>query len=253
MKNLAGIFAGALLVLTIGACSQQGSEDVDAAVATPVETAEDFVARANVEYDAINKELAAADWVRATYITQDTAVLASNANEKYAEWFSGVVAQTTQYDDQELSAETRRAIYLLKLGPSLPTPSDAAKRKELTMIATELAGMYGAGQYCRNDNECISGSELEGLMQSSKDYDELEEYWTGWRTIAPPMREKYRRYVELVNEGASELGYGDLGEIFSCTRDFEFVSGFNPDVKLKRTQTIMQGASHCDFRYSMDN
>ena len=50
----------------------------------------------------------------------------------------------------------------------------------------------------------------------------------------------------------NELGYGDLGDIFSCTRDFEFCSGFNSNVKLVRTQTIMQGASHCDFRYSLD-
>ncbi|MBC8453335.1 MAG: L-2-amino-thiazoline-4-carboxylic acid hydrolase, partial [Chloroflexi bacterium] len=56
------------------------------------------------------------------------------------------------------------------------------------------------------------------------------------------------KYAEMYNE----LGYGDLGEIFSCTRDFEFCSGFNSDVKLERTQTIMQGASHCDFRYSLD-
>jgi len=25
--------------------------------------------------------------------------------------------------------------------------------------------------------------------------------------------------------------------------------GFGPEIKLTRTQTIMQGASHCDFRY----
>ena len=48
-----------------------------------------------------------------------------------------------------------------------------------------------------------------------------------------------------------ELGYGDLGEVFSCTRDFEFSKGFNPDVKLTRTQTIMKGAPYCDFRYEL--
>jgi len=25
--------------------------------------------------------------------------------------------------------------------------------------------------------------------------------------------------------------------------------GFGPDIKLTCTQTVMQGASHCDFRY----
>jgi hypothetical protein len=38
--------------------------------------------------------------------------------------------------------------------------------------------------------------------------------------------------------------YKELGE-----PDFEMACGFDPDIKLTRTQTIMQGAKHCDFRY----
>ena len=87
------------------------------------------------------------------------------------------------------------------------------------MIATELGGMYGAGEYCRNDNDCLSGSALEGLMQNTRDYDELEEYWVGWRKISPPMRDKYQRYVELVNEGANVLGFSDLGEMWRAGYD----------------------------------
>ena len=219
MKKLAGIFAGALLVVMIGACSPQGSEDVDVAATAPTETADEFVARANDELRGLFKEIEAADWVRETYITQDTATLSSAANEKYAKWHGEMVQQALAYDGLDVMPETSRAINLLKLGTTLPTPSDTDKRKELTMIATELGGMYGAGQYCRNDNDCISGSELEGLMQTSKDYDELEEYWTGWRTISPPMRDKYQRYVELANEGASELGYSDLGEMWRAGFD----------------------------------
>jgi hypothetical protein len=43
----------------------------------------------------------------------------------------------------------------------------------------------------------------------------------------------------------------DLGFIVSCGRDFNFPAGFNKNMKLTRSQTIMQGASHCDFRYEM--
>lgn len=45
------------------------------------------------------------------------------------------------------------------------------------------------------------------------------------------------------------LGLAELGFLFHCNRDFAMVEGFNPDISLTRTQTIMQGASHCDFRY----
>jgi len=56
------------------------------------------------------------------------------------------------------------------------------------------------------------------------------------------------RYAEMYHD----LGYGDLGKIFSCSRDFEFSTGFNSKIKLQRTQTIMEGFKFCDFRYRYD-
>jgi hypothetical protein len=53
------------------------------------------------------------------------------------------------------------------------------------------------------------------------------------------------RYAEMY--GA--LGIPELGAVFSCNRDYAMVGGFNPEAKLTRTQTIMEGASHCDFRF----
>ena len=55
------------------------------------------------------------------------------------------------------------------------------------------------------------------------------------------------RYAEMYRE----LGCADLGMIFSCGRDFSFAHGFNPDVRLTRTQTIMEGAPFCNFRYRL--
>jgi hypothetical protein len=45
------------------------------------------------------------------------------------------------------------------------------------------------------------------------------------------------------------LGLADLGFSLSCERDFALIEGFNPDLKLTRTQTIMEGAPFCDFRF----
>jgi hypothetical protein len=53
------------------------------------------------------------------------------------------------------------------------------------------------------------------------------------------------RYAEFYNE----LGEPELGFLLVCSADFPMAEGFVPDIKLTRTQTIMQGASHCDFRY----
>ena len=53
------------------------------------------------------------------------------------------------------------------------------------------------------------------------------------------------RYAEMYRA----LGLGDLGASLSCQRDFSLVEGFNPAIELARTQTIMQGAPFCDFRF----
>ncbi len=55
------------------------------------------------------------------------------------------------------------------------------------------------------------------------------------------------RYAEFYRKiGAPELGF-----LLTCSADFSHAEGFGADVQLTRTQTIMQGASHCDFRYAL--
>jgi hypothetical protein len=49
-----------------------------------------------------------------------------------------------------------------------------------------------------------------------------------------------------------EMGLGNIGHLLSCQRDGTFCEGYDPKLKLQRTQTIMQGASHCDFEYTYD-
>jgi hypothetical protein len=48
-----------------------------------------------------------------------------------------------------------------------------------------------------------------------------------------------------------EIGAPELGFLLVCSSDFSMAEGFGGDVQLTRTQTIMQGASHCDFRYRL--
>ncbi|EKE71281.1 MULTISPECIES: L-2-amino-thiazoline-4-carboxylic acid hydrolase [Roseobacteraceae] len=55
------------------------------------------------------------------------------------------------------------------------------------------------------------------------------------------------RYAEMYQD----MGLGDIGHLLSCNRDGDFCVGYNPKIELTRTQTIMKGASHCDFRYKM--
>ena len=52
------------------------------------------------------------------------------------------------------------------------------------------------------------------------------------------------KYAEMYQQ----LGLEKFGLLFSCSRDFAFIGGFNPRLKLKRTHTIMEGDRVCDFR-----
>lgn len=53
------------------------------------------------------------------------------------------------------------------------------------------------------------------------------------------------RYAQFYQQ----LGVPELGFLLVCSLDFPMAKGFGPDLELERTQTIMQGASHCDFRF----
>jgi hypothetical protein len=46
-----------------------------------------------------------------------------------------------------------------------------------------------------------------------------------------------------------ELGLADLGALVLCGRDEAMLAGFNDELEMSRTRTIMQGAACCDFRF----
>jgi len=55
------------------------------------------------------------------------------------------------------------------------------------------------------------------------------------------------RYAEMY----LHLGVPELGKILSCERDYALIEGYNPKIRLTRTQTIMEGADLCDFCFEM--
>ncbi len=243
-----------LLVLTfsLAGCDAYVTTEAGFADEPPEESADEFVARINAELDELGTEVAAANWVRSTYLTEDTAILASAAAEKYLAWHGRSVADSRQYEGQELSAETARALKLLKLSTAEPAPNDAAKRKELATITTDLAGMYGSGEYCPDDGrECMTLSDLTTIMAESRDFEELLDAWVGWRTVAVPMRDKYQRFAELTNEGASELGYENLGEMWRAGYDMTPAEFEAESLRLWQQVKPLYDELHCHVRATL--
>jgi hypothetical protein len=150
----------------------------------------------------------------------------------------------------DLSVLERRKIEAMALGPMLRAFGGKfgadATRETAREVITEVARKQGRelAQFLGGD-DLITFAENKGPWRKggALEVEELERTKEAYSFNVTRCR-----YAEMYRE----LGYGDLGDIFSCTRDFEFSRGFNPKIKLTRTQTIMQGATHCDFRYTVE-
>ncbi len=226
-----------LLTLTISACEQE-----------PEETAKEFVARMAQEGETLSKELSAAFWVRNTYITPDTAILAAKAGERGLEFESRMVNQARQYKDTAMDPVTARAIALMLRGSSAPAPNDAALRAELSAILTDMEGQYGAGKYCNGAGECRELQALEAILAESRDYDELLDVWQGWRQVSPPYRPQYQRFVEIANQGARDFGYENLAELWKSGYDMDSQSFTREASALWDQVKPFYEALHCHVR-----
>lgn len=190
-----------------------------AADASAAETAEEFLARINAEFTELRLEVAKAFWVQSTYITPDTGFLAAKANEKLLAFTSRAIAESTRFIGQDLDPDTARQLDLLRRGTTMPAPNDPAARAELAKLATGMEAMYGSAKVCPAEGECLDETAIIRLMARERDYQRLLDAWRGWHDTAAPTRTMYQRFVELANEGAVEIGFADLGELWKSGYD----------------------------------
>jgi len=187
---------------------------VRAAVPPTVDEARQFIIDANARLLDLVNRAGRAQWVQATYITEDTDAIAAAANEAALAAGVELAKEATRFDGLALPPDVARQMKLLKLALVLPAPSDPAAQAEQSRLEVELKGMYGKGKY-----EGHPLNDLEKVMADSRDYDALLDAWRGWRTISPPMKPMYARTVELGNAGARELGFADLGALWRSKYD----------------------------------
>jgi peptidyl-dipeptidase A len=225
VKPRHALFAALLAALSLAACTRTPSPSAEKPAtgeAHADETADQFIARVNAEFRASYAELSAAQWLSSTYISDDSELVAAKANERWLAQLNGWIEQARRFEGQPMSPSTARSISLLKLMTSMPAPRDPQRLAELARIATKMEGMYGAGTWCSNPSDkasCRQLGSLEDVLRSSRDYDTQLAAWNGWHTISPPMRKDYVRFVELVNEGAKDMGFADAGEVWRSGYD----------------------------------
>ncbi|MBX2818767.1 MAG: L-2-amino-thiazoline-4-carboxylic acid hydrolase [Rhodothermaceae bacterium] len=149
---------------------------------------------------------------------------------------------------QKIGVLTRREVEARILAPIIDALGEEFGRDEVISIVKNVI-IHLASQQGSELAETMGGTDADAFMNSLA-------YWTRDDALQLDVIENNEtslhfnvtrcRYAELYKA----LGIPELGAVFSCNRDFALIEGFNPDATLKRTQTIMQGASHCDFRYT---
>jgi peptidyl-dipeptidase A len=188
-----------------------------------VDEARAFIARAEETLNTLGVRASRADWVQSTYITADTQAIAAEAREAQLRAATQFATEAGRFRDLELPPDLGRKLLLLRLQVTMPAPAKAEELGELTRIATSLEGDYGKGTYCRpgkgDAQECLDITAIERIMAESRDPKELADLWTGWRRIAPPMRARYTRFVDLTNKGARELGFENTGAMWRSNYD----------------------------------
>jgi peptidyl-dipeptidase A len=191
-----------------------------------VDEARRFIEEAEARLLRLSNEAGQANWVQSTYITGDTEAIAARSNERQIQAAVELSKQAARFNGLALPPELARKMTLLKLQLTLAAPADPKESEEATQLAARMEGTYGKGKYCREkapagQEACIDLQEITRIMANSRNEPELKDVWRGWRTISPPIRKDYRRFVELANKGAKELGFADSGAMWRSKYDME--------------------------------
>src|SRR5579863_5428314 len=178
-----------------------------------------FMDRAQAQLLDLTTQQQRADWVKDTFITHDTEILAAKADEQVIAATMQLAKESTRFNQLNLPDNLARQFKLLRLSLTLAAPSDPKEARELTQIAARMEGMYGSGKYCPHPGTCRDLDQLSDVLRTGTDPKELLDAWRGWHTISPPMRPLFQRYVELGNKGARELGFADMGAMWRSKYD----------------------------------
>lgn len=242
----------ASLVSGLSACAKHDAP-------TP-QQADTFIAQVNEELQNKGPLWGAAGWVAATYITDDTQRLSAAATEESLEFETRIIEQAKGFNEVTgLQPATERSLKLIKLGSAMPSPKDPAKRAELAKIAAKMEANYGAAKWCRKDamgkEDCLPLQDIQKIIDNA-DFtyspNQIAEAWAGWHATAKPIREDYVRFVQLMNEGAKEIGFADTGELWRGGYDMTTVE-FDHEVERLWSQVQpLYEQLHCTVRGALN-
>jgi peptidyl-dipeptidase A len=174
--------------------------------------AKEFIQHAETRLNDLNVKANRAAWVQSNFITDDTEQMSAEANEAFIGATTELAKQATRYDQLQMPAELARKMLLLKLSAAVPAPAptDPKELTELTRIGTSLEADYGKGKYCPkagpNAGKCLDIGQIEQIMATSTDPEELKDVWVGWHSIAPPSAIAIRAGLSWATKARARWG-----------------------------------------------
>ncbi|MBY0470834.1 M2 family metallopeptidase [bacterium] len=203
-----GVLAGLIIL---------GSSGAQASV---IDEARHFMNDAEAKIETLVVDSGRADWVKSTYITDDTEIIAAKANEAWITKTMEFAKKSMKYKNAKLPADLERKMQLLRVSFPFAAPSNPKESAELTRLLTSMEGTYGKGKWCKEPGKpCLDITEISKIISTSQDPKELLAAWDGWHQISRPMKKDYTRFVELANKGARELGFKDTGDMWKSQFD----------------------------------
>ena len=156
------------------------------------EGAAQFVADAEKQLFDWSIEASQAGWVNATYITQDTDVMAARANAKGTEMQVRFANEAAKFADiPGLDPDVKRKLDLLRLSIVEPAPTTPGAAEELAEIGTRMKSAYGKGN-ATLDGKPIPGVDAEAEMGKPHTPAEYMEMWSTWHdSVGVPMKDDY--------------------------------------------------------------
>ena len=211
------------------------SEMASAYPMTP-QGAADWVAMVEKDMFDFSVEYGRVLWINSTYIIHDSDQLAAKYGAQATEKSVKYANEAAKYAQVAgLDPEVARKLDILRNGIVMPAPVRDGAATELNEIATKLGSAYGKGKGTLNGEE-INGSDIEAEMGNlDRTPAELAEMWTSWHdNVGAPMRDDYQRMIAIAGEGATELGYDDLGAMWRSNYDM------SPDQFAAETERMWQ-------------
>ena len=185
---------------------------------TTIADATAFMARAESELSDMSDEASIIFWNQATNITDETNAAAAEVGARYTKLAVSLANESKKFNLADLPPELARKMTRLRAGITIPAPSTEGAAEELSAITTDLEAKYGTGTFNYKGKD-LTLDELSTIIETSRDPEELKAVWEGWRTVSPAMKDDYARMVEIANEGARELGYPSLDQMWLSNYD----------------------------------